>query len=395
MNSTETSTYNTLTVESKYEESGDENSWAIFVICEIISCLLFIITLYVLLSMIAYGLKVNKWKSSRKSDVNSGMIYTAAVISVALTIPRHIVNQVIFNVSTIPSAAQICEQLMDIGNGTYFCAMYSIYFFLWLRQRALYGHPAMRRLAGRCLSIFSWVTVFGLSAAAIGVCLFFIVPDNYTYAAEGCVIKESVVNVSQSDELAFSGSYYSLIILLVVAQIALLCLFIYPMLRTSVIQNDKRASTSRQSSKMSLSSSNDDSIHGGRKKRWMASIRQVSRRLSSSSTGKTNSIQKTIRRSIVCAAVSLISDTIATAIVLTAIPKDGSRALSNTVYDIGTTISVLCVLGTFESYKKILTVFCGRFMRSEKEDQVFSSVSEDTPKFSDKFRSISTHELPL
>lgn len=161
------------------------------------------------------------------------------------------------------------------------------------------------------------------------------------------------------------------------------------MLRSNAIQKENR--TSRQSSKISLPTGSEETVfsaNGGTKK-WLVAMRQMSRKLSSSSSGRTNTLQKTIKRSIACAAISMISDIIAMAIVSFIVPKTESRALSNTVYDIGTLISVFCVLGTFESYSTILTVFC----RHPSATETISSVSEDSRGiYSDKFHSVSRQE---
>lgn len=370
----------------------DQIAQEIFLSCEIITTILLLLIIYIFTCMVMHGLKAKKWRRPHRSDVNGRLVYTAAVVAVALTIPRFIINQIIFNVTSVEGLTESCELIMDIGNAFYFVGIYSIYFFLWLRQKTIYAHPAMKKLTGKFVAALSWTTIVVLSAAAIGVALLFIAPLHYSSDSEGCILKQSVVNSSLSGDFSFYGSYYALVTLLVVAQISLLSLFIYPMLRSGTIRKEHQIS--RQTSEFSLSSfpTNDAQFASNENKiaKMAAGLRQFSRSLSSSSNQKVSTLQKTIRRSIVCSVICMISDIIAMGIVSFVLPKTGPRAAPNTVYDIGTFISVFSVLVTFESYPKILTIFCGR---KRITTEGISSMSEDgSNKISDRFHSVTRQQ---
>nr|XP_039271681.1 uncharacterized protein LOC120346096 [Styela clava] len=372
-------------VDDGADQSTDQT---IYIVCQGINSCLMVATLWILLCLVMYGVRTKKWaKKSKRSDMNGGMVYTASVIAVAATIPRYIADQIIFSAVYIDGALRWCEFFMDTGNATYFMALYPIYLFLWFRQKALYGHPAMKRLAGKCVSVFGWVTLVGLSLAAIGVGLMFVVPSDYTGSPNGCVVDLLKSNSSYSTDVPYRLSYYVLVVLLIVAQLSLLSLFIYPMVRSNAIQNSRRLS---QSSTKPYAIDNLDDIDGlpGKKisrfRSYMSTIRDASRKISTSSLGKKpNTVQKTIRRSVACASISMVSDVLAMAVVSFVIPQTVPRSLTNTVYDISTLVSVLSILATFSNYRDILTV-CFRKSPSGGSEKLSQSGGDDSRAYSDR-----------
>ncbi|XP_077973410.1 uncharacterized protein LOC144428279 [Styela clava] len=355
-----TSTFTLVTDSDNVEQRTDHT---IYIVCQVINGCLMVVTLWILLCLVMYGVRTKKWaKKSKRSDMNGGMVYIASVIAVTASIPRYIADQIIFSAVYINGALRWCEVLLDIGNVTYFMALYPIYLFLWFRQKALYGHPAMKRLAGKCVTVFGWVTLVVLSLAAIGVVLMSVIPSDYTASPDGCVVNLLHSNASYSSDAPYRLRYYFLVVLLIVAQLSLLSLFIYPMIRSNAIQNSRRLS--QCSTKPYVIDNQDDSDRLparriSRFRSYMSTIRDASRKISTSSLGKKpNTVQKTIRRSVACALISMVSDVLAMAVVSFVIPQTVPRSLKNTVYDISTLVSVLSILATFSNYRNILTVFC-------------------------------------
>lgn len=359
----------------------------IFIVCEVVWTIIVVISLWILASMIQYGRLKGKWKTnSRRGEMNGRIVFTSAVVALAFTFPRYLMDQVLFNAALIENNIVWCEVIMDISNSTYFVAMYPIYLFLWFRQRTFYSHPAMSRLTGKVVRGISWLTFAALSIGAIGVGSLFVFPEEYTSVSGQCVLIE-VSNLNEEQQIIFFGSYYILFAFLVVAQFSLLGLFLYPMKRSNAIGKQSR----RQSSNTTImTSTNENSETEAPKPRRRPTrihcciniIRDAGKRFSEkgSSRKKIGSVERAIRRSVVCSIFSVASDLIAFAVVTLAVPNCVPRVLTNAIYDLAMFVSVLCILATFETYRDILTVFWHRGEGTERFFNSAGSSKDTTPK---------------
>lgn len=115
-----------------------------------------------------------------------------------------------------------CDLAIKFKLAFYALGIIASYMVLWLRQRIFYQNPRLVHLSSRFVRFLSWsMSIFiivGLSSTAV---LFFAV-GKYLGTPQGCVVQESFVTKIR---------WYILIISTTFFQIALMSLFIYPLIK--------------------------------------------------------------------------------------------------------------------------------------------------------------------
>lgn len=311
---------------------------------------------WILTATLHYGLKNKKFKNigrRRKKDLNGGTVYLSATMAVVCLLPRYFASQVVLLVSAHLVQNSSCERTMDTANVCYSVSVTSAYLFLWFRQQSFYSHPVLGKLAGNAVKIISFMSLVVLSLAAATVALFFVLPISYKNSDHGCVLlnaNESKFMNGESVAKNDNTIVYGMFATLVFSQFLLLGLFINPLLR-------KKKFIQSPTKEMGPKTSQDSEKQDKRRSRIgsaFTSARQFSKRVFN---GNANSIYKTIRRSVVCAMVALLTDLIAMLFAVM-VSNDTPRHVTNLVYDLSMLINVLCVLASFTKWLEIITSPC-------------------------------------
>ncbi|XP_039250223.2 uncharacterized protein LOC120327919 [Styela clava] len=310
---------------------------------KVVNGLLLFMSIWMLLSMGIYGSRNKKWrKTAGTSSLNSGIIYQACVVSIALLIPRLLLNILIFHLRNIGNAMEWCELITDISVTLRLISRYSIYLFLWLRQRILYQHPSTRQLGGTRVNIVSWASLLGILLTFVGLFCYSVAPASYESTRHDCV------NTQQS--LPFLVIGYMLGVLLIATQLLLLGLFIYPMVKSRSLRQQ-----SIRQHHLADGESNDIMQHPYIGKNLNASCFCY---------GKTrfckenNSIAHTVRRSVFCTIIAALSDILAAGVVFGLPPQTIPRPIQNVIFSTSTFINIFCALATFKKYWSILISPC-------------------------------------
>ena len=187
--------------------------------------------------LIRYGVKTNRWRK-RGADLNRGTVYTACVMAVALTIPRFLYVQFLFYLPLIPGAMGSCEIYMDLSSFGYYIAAGPTYFFLWLRQKAINSHPAIKKLVGSAPRIAGTVSfvVLVIISALIGIG--YTVPLSYQAGPNGCMSIPFEDLTEDIHRFWFRMHPFVLLGGFLASQITLVSLFLYPMIKT--VENHNR-----------------------------------------------------------------------------------------------------------------------------------------------------------
>lgn len=328
---------------------------SIFATVQAVELLLLASTIWIFICTLVYGYKTRKWhKKSGSISLDRGIIFTSCVMAVGLSLPRLIFTTVMLFIPR--HELQHCEQLMDTSNALHFCSVYPTYFFLWLRQNAIYSHPAAKRLIGKgkCWIPINWGVLFILSISSIALTCIFIVPTSYATSANGCVLAKAKSGKDNDS----NALYYALAGFSALCQVVFLGLFVYPMIKCRI--------TRRESLKKRIVREDDDkadkiSISSKLGSKWISEnqkfLQQSSRRTSLQNTAP-DLLSRTIRRSVISTSVAIISDVIAMALVSFVIPTDIPRTLTDSVYDVSIVVNILSILATFGGNRQMLTVLC-------------------------------------
>ncbi|CAK8692536.1 unnamed protein product [Clavelina lepadiformis] len=118
---------------------------------------------------------------------------------------------------------RVCQCMIIMQKLSYFIAIYSIYMFLWLRQKLFYAAPSMRHLYTNKLKVISWtVLCITLLCFAAQVILSFLgAAFSESEDMPGCMPKEWL----RKAQVQLGASCSTLV------HVSLLMLFIYPLLR--------------------------------------------------------------------------------------------------------------------------------------------------------------------
>nr|XP_039270288.1 uncharacterized protein LOC120344995 [Styela clava] len=301
--------------------------------CQILNAFMLLCSLWLLLSMAVYGTNTKKWKKkTSSSSLNSGIIYTSCVASIILSTTKLIFNSVFLNIHLIDGAMDWCELVTDISIGTGIICLYAIYLFLWLRQRVIYGHPCVRNLAGKTINVLSWISLFGISLIFTGLLIVSVVPLEYTSTQNACIRKETELR---------NIAYIVLAGVLLLVQGLLLCLFVYPMIRSSSVQGRKQQSVAESNQENYLT--RDRKLFSTCRRSKNKSIIRKNR----------STVSRMIRRSVICAVITVVTD-IASMTFLAQLPSSVSFAITSSLYDISIFINICCALATFGKAKRIL-----------------------------------------
>lgn len=193
----------------------------LFEIAKGLNIFMTVITVWLIASMIKYGKLKNKWNTKRKG----GKLYIACFTAASFALLRYVTNQVRFYMTIIPNALKYCEIISDVSDLIFAFGIYAVYFFLWLRQRAIYAHPIMSGLSKVRIATLSWSLITFITISSIVMTCAFVIPQIQTADSYGCV--ETAPEPGSWSALktyvlgAFTGIW----------QMTLLGMFVFPMLR--------------------------------------------------------------------------------------------------------------------------------------------------------------------
>ncbi|XP_077969479.1 uncharacterized protein LOC144424239 [Styela clava] len=333
--------------------------------CKVLNAFLITGTIYIFACLVIYGVKKQKWKQKPgASNLNRGVIYTTCILAVVLLLPRLIANAILMNLPIIPGGLETCELIFDITNGAFSVSIYAVYFFLWLRQKIIYSQPSVNEMAGKFVSPIGWIAMILFTPMCIGISCVYTIPYSYTSLPYGCVINSEANFTDIENFFGNTGSYF-LGGLLIVAQLTLLGLFIYPLML-----ND---STTRRHKNICNSGSKDSNTATRLDKRLKNSILTCFQVILGRKN--TNTVLRTIHRSMICCAITVLSD-ICTMAIVSVIPGENifiPRILPTTLYDISLMINVFCIIATFQNTGEIFKIPFKRMITRIKKRSVTTS----------------------
>ena len=132
-------------------------------------------------------------------------------------------NQIYINAGFNSNKNDLCKAAADAAFASYVLIQLSVCMFLWFRQKAFYSNNMLAFRTTKFIRALSYSSVFFINTSAVIFIFLYIIQENYKASISGCYY-EPENNVD-----TFFG--ISAIILIVLWQTLLLCLFIYPVLQ--------------------------------------------------------------------------------------------------------------------------------------------------------------------
>lgn len=306
------------TVEATTIQQDESLPEAALIACQIVNIILLGVAAYLSACVVGYGWKNKSWKQHHPSRIDRGTIYTICLVAMLADVPRLVLGEIVFNVSSIPEGMEHCEELMDTTIAAYFAAIFPKYIFLWYRQHTINSHPAsIRLISTKCMQIASYSVLLLMTIILILLALFYST-YSFTKSAQGCIFiafeevpPVTIMNSGIARDYIIASGF-------ILIEVMLLILFVLPLLRNYQLKRKILDKTSQKKQK--------------------------------------NSLTNLMKRSAIAAAIVVIID-IAVMVVAIDTPPDRPVVVLMVTYNIRNAIHAMCVLSSFASFRQILTVF--------------------------------------
>ena len=335
-------------------EPEDRTTKLDWLIPTIVNLVLIVITTLILVSLVHYGLTSGKWRGQSTSQVdklNAGVVYSFLIVCAVMCIGCYISNQIYMNVGFDYNNDSLCEAAGDAAFAFYVLVIMSVFLFLWFRQKAFYTNNMLAFKMTKFIRALSYSSIFLITVSALPYVL---------YTTAGNALETS--SAGRAHKIDSNLKEYVWIyaaFLIVLSQLLLLCLFIYPVLQ---IGRDSKPSIIQKRS----SSINSFATTSFDKKKNITSCSELSRNDSRSSASlhrvsssvvrpPGDKIKLIIRTTLFFAVSSTLLDVIVSIMSYFVFPNKSNRRYPNMLVDMAVFCNLLFLVLSFSTYKRMLT----------------------------------------
>jgi len=322
----------------------------------VINISLTIVTLWLMISLIHFGIKTKKWSpaqnktaGSGSNALNSGLIYSSVVACAIACIIRYFVTLALLNVGFHKNEDYICESLSDVQYTTYAFVLFSVYFVLWARQRAFYANWLLHHNYNKNIQIFSYSLIIIIACCVIIIVSYGSVPKLYISSKRGCIEK--------NDSNVGKEIYVITSIAVIVAHIALYGLFGYALTRFKRIERKKSLRLQRKTTQETNNSTNINSTSSGSSDNARISP-PYQIKISQKKFSSNKKITFILKKTLVLAVVSIVLNVLVQVFSGFVFDHKSHRRILNMVGDIAAFFNFFLVIISFSKYKEMMTSPC-------------------------------------
>ena len=321
-----------------------------WIIPMIVSSSLMIANLYITISLVHYGIKSGKWKTSQVVDVerlNAGVVYSFVVMCSIMCMFRYIATIIHINIGYDKNDGKECELVLDLAFICYALVLYSAALAWWFRQRAFYRNKMLSYDASKRVKVLSLASIIIISAGGLGYSLFAVIPNNYKPSKQGCLY-------SPEKWLKVSYSIY-VSIFLVVAELMLLYLFFYPLKEKNSKPHWSKKQVSNNNRLYSTPPPMNDCNESDKCRNGSKFIPKLRKSSVVSNSPSSAGIRLIMKKTLIFVALTLTVDVFAQLFSKYVSPTAANKRLHAMVFDITAFLNLFCLTLSFATYKKILT----------------------------------------
>ena len=188
------------------------------------------ITVYLLVSMAKFGFKTGCKPGSELRGKKGKILFQTCLISIAMAVGRLLSDQAVALIGWQTDVG--CQVTVSVSIVFYSLSLYPVYIFLWLRQSIFYASPVLSNVLSPLVTITSWVILFCMLAGGAILTVLFNIPQvtgwNYAASSTGCR--------DISDDSGFELIPTILVCFVIIMQVGLLFLFIYPLISKKTLK---------------------------------------------------------------------------------------------------------------------------------------------------------------
>ena len=207
------------TSSSGYIKEDHRTDWLVLTIISVVFLIIFI---WILFSLVHYGIKTGKWRhiqSNNPEKLNVGLIYSSVIGCAVCCLLHEVVILLYTNTSVLKQSTNLCNILSDLLKSVYALVVFTVNLFLWLRQKAFYSNQMLNINFSKSVKMFSFASIFAIFFGGVAALILASLPRDEIFFENSCVYLQN----ENSRLVAF------LLVSLVVifGQISLLYLFAY------------------------------------------------------------------------------------------------------------------------------------------------------------------------
>ena len=324
-----------------------------------VNIILTTITLWVLICLVDYGRKTGKWRqipATNSDNLNAGLVYTSVVVCACACVVRYAVSLLYMNVGFGEDADDHCDAIADTAVCFYAFVLFSVFLFLWFRQRVFYRTYVVRSAFHNVYSCFSSASIGLIFIAGVGAALLNVLPINHRSSVDGCIYIP--------DESQRMGYLISVAVAVFIGQVVLLGLFIYPLQRIfnvchpcCIDHKQGPLHCTNGSSQRGPSCRNVVTITTSTRRDSIGN-NSVIKLSSAFRRSTTNLVKRILRRTFIFALLSLSSDIFLLVFSNYIVQTHGHRRIPSMIYDVNSFLNLLLVVLSFVQYKEMVTSPC-------------------------------------
>jgi len=356
-----------------------------------INAVLTAVTMWILFSLIHYGVRTGKWSGAQKRNadkLNAGWVYSSVLACAVISIIRYMTSQIVFQIGfgETKDHDQACESVNDLLFVEYSLVLFSTYIFLWLRQRTFYTNEMFNINYSKSLRILSASSILILLLAGLGVVIINTLPSNYSSTPHGCIYDPESVALDISSWAACAA-------VLVVGQVLLLSLLIYPLAKNlndehclkqiccflCIMKEEQKKirqqlPNSASPSKSSIGSNETSghttvvhSISGSESPLRISTPKPKKKRTTKRKSSV--AVKRIMFRTLVFGVLAVFTDLFLISVLSTNVINNSDpvlRRVATTLYDINVFLNLMLVIMSFMTYKKMLLSPCKSKIRREE-----------------------------
>ena len=321
-----------------------------WIIPTIIHILLIFAILWILISLLFYGVKTKKWTRSKRTktdQMNVGIIYSAVVVCAVASLLYTATSMVYNNVGFQDQLSGLCDSMADIVVVLYGFVLFSVGAFLWFRQRVFYNNFLLNANYNKIIRVFSSSSIIFIFGGGIGALVINTLPDDHIGSADGCLY--------QPDDSLRVMYWISFISVLVFGQATLLGLFIYALKQSNDSGLTVNSLAKEKSNVPPQCNSNHDDVnntshHNCSQTNFESSNAQV--------YNQTKTVNQIMKKTFIFALLSTFLDIFGQIFIHYITDPDGNRRTSIAVGSVNAFLNLLFLVLSLVKYKEILTSLC-------------------------------------
>ena len=332
-----------------------------------INIILMVLTFWLLISLVHYGIKTKKWSHHHHSNVNSdvlnsGLVYGSVVLCGIMCMVRYIISQILMNIGYSENENELCEALADAAYACYAFVLCFVALFLWFRQRAFYAHRLLNVNYSKVIKLMSFVVIVFIVGYGVFVIILNTVPNNYSSSRKGCIRRREGSPMENWVAAAVGIAFYNLV---------LLGLLSYALTHIKTFQ--------RAESKRNLEQSKARFKHNflPQENKYKNNNNDTKNMTISEQTSTNNECKKSpamgiqhrerssshiikliLQKTLLFATISILVDIFLQVFANYIVNPDGHRRITNMFFDVSAFLNLLFVIFSFAAYKKMLMSPC-------------------------------------